>query len=375
MNSLTNTILSLLLGWLLTLLNVARDFISSDSSTVLFDFFRSNWKILFLVLCVGGFAMDKLVYLIRWRPQPIWIRRRIRRTGTVSKTPTPYATPRHRNDPSFFDQAADAADGNIFDQAAGYPDGNAFEQTSVYPGGNVFNQAPAYPVQNAYDQAPGYPGGNAFQPGMDYPDGDAAPTLQYQIPPQSREQGTRRAVLPYSTPRFAPEASLNDYQPPESVLHWDAASKGHTFAPAADPQQFAFGMEPSFGSAQSEPAYSFPQEAAPSFAPPQAPPDYYSAQTYPQPDAFAPPLYTDEPEPPAFEEANPLFRPFSDRKDQDFASPKSNRFGSVARKARSLLSAEDAYQNLSYQDIQPAVDVSKAFHSPVYPKQKPEGDA
>ena len=78
MNSFTNTVLTLMLGWLRTLLNAARDFISSDSSTAFFDFFRNNWRILFLVLCIGGFALDILVYLIRWRPSPIWSRRRAR---------------------------------------------------------------------------------------------------------------------------------------------------------------------------------------------------------------------------------------------------------------------------------------------------------
>ena len=343
MNSLTNTILTLLLGWLRTLLNVSRVFISSDSGAVWFAFFRDNWKIIFLILCVGGFVLDKLVYLIRWRPQPIWLRRRTRHSKPVPHSQEDY-------EPEYFDALPE-------------------DNTTVY------TPPPGYPGEAPYPQMADY--ADAYPQEAGYADVPSAPTVQYQMQSAPFAEETRRVPLPYTTPRFAPEASQNGYyREPESPLHWDETSQGHTFAPIADSQPLAFGMEPSFGSAQSEPAYNFPQGGAPSFAPPQGPPDYYSAQTYAQPTEPQPLLYEDSPvPPPGFQEPSPNFRPFSDRGDTGFAPPKPSKLGSVARKARSLLGSEEAYESLSYQDIQPAVDVSRAFHSPVYPKQKPEGDA
>ena len=340
MNSITNTILVLLLGWLRTLLNVARDFISSDSSTVWFTFFRNNWKIIFLILCVGGFVLDKLVYLIRWRPQPIWLRRRIRHK--------PLSRPQQDYNSGYYDEASGQ-------------NSTAYTPPDDYPSEDTYNQA-------AYT--------DVYTPEVNYPDSVYPPTVQYQIQSGQYTEETRRVPLPYTTPHFAPEASQSDYHEAETPPHWDEASKGHTFAPAADSHQFAFGMAPSFGSAQSEPTYHYPQTTPLDFAPPQAPPDYYDEQAYAQPAAPKPLLYKDVPAPPPeSQEATPYFRPFSDRDETSFAPPKSTKLGSVARKARSLFGAEEAYQDLRYQDLQPSVDVSKAFHSPVYPKQKPEGDA
>jgi hypothetical protein len=323
MNSFTNSILTLLLGWLRTLLNAARDFISSDSSTALFEFFHNNWRILFLILCLGGFALDKIVYLIRWRPQPIWLRWRKRRGPTEQKQP--YDMP-------------------------------------VYA-----------------DDAPTIPD-SPYEPDASYPYTDAAPTVQYQLPQQQAGQHGLNAQPPtmlYSTPRFAPEASQNDNPETGLPLHWDESSQGHTFAPAGERQQrFAFGMAPSFGSAQSEPAYQYPGDVTPAYIPPQ-----YSTN-YPPVDTFAPPSYIgtapDEVAPippPEYQEPNPYFRPFSDRDSQPYPPHRMRGFGAVAKKARNLLNADEAAQSLSYQDLHPTVDVTKAFHSPVYPEKKSEGDA
>lgn len=327
MNSFTNTILSLLLGWLRTLLNVARDFISSDSSTAFFDFFRNNWRILFLVLCLGGFALDKIVYLIRWRPSPIWIRRRERRQRL---NPPPLR--------------------------------------EAYPIPDFDSDAPVFPPED-------------YGPYEDEPYPEAAPTMQYQI--QSR-QPERQAFDPaptypaYAAPQYAPDSRQNDDLGYTAPLHWDEASQGHTFAPADDRQQrFAFGMAPSFGSAQSEPAYSYHREAIPTFSPPlAAQPDPYPVEPYPPQPVYD--GFEEEPDyaqPNAYPESTPFFRPFSDRGAEPAPPPKPTRFGAVARRARDLLNADEAYESLTYQDLQPTVDVTKAFHSPVYPEKKSEGDS
>ncbi len=325
MNSFTNTILSLLLGWLRTLLNVARDFISSDQSTAFFDFFRNNWRILFLILCLGGFALDKIVYLIRWRPSPIWIRRREKR---LKRNPQPH---RER-----------------------------------YPIPDFDNDAPVIPPDD-------------YEPYEDDSYADSAPTMQYQI--QSRPPGRQAfeaapGYPDYAAPQYAPEPLQTVTPGYETSLHWDEASQGHTFAPAGDQQRFAFGMAPSFGSAQSEPAYhNYLRDAVPTFSPPQAAQPSYPVEPFPPQ-----PVYDDFEEEPGYEtpyaypESTPFFRPFSDRSAAPYTPPKQTRFGSVAKRARDLLNADEAYQSLSYQDLQPTVDVTKAFHSPVYPEKKPKED-
>ncbi len=324
MNSFTNTILTLLLGWLRTLLNAARDFISSDSSTAFFTFFRENWKTLFVALCIVGFALDIIVYLVRWRPRPMWSKRRLRR----------------RRKASYQEETYDFASYNA--------------------------DTPAIPTDD-YEPVPDAP----------YDEYASEPTVQYQI--QSRQGGqpanTAPVTIPYTTPYFAPEA--NAYQEEIPQLYTDEPVPGQPPQPAGGRQQrFAFGMAPSFGSAQSEPAYHYPRDNAPTFAPPQYAGEPEPAETYQQ---LQPPVQpADEfspAQPPGYVQPSPYFRPFSDRGEADFSPPRTRGFGTVARRARNLLNAEEASESLSYKDFQPTVDVSKAFHSPVYPEKKHEGDA
>ncbi len=277
------------------------------------------------MLCVVGFALDKIVYLIRWRPRPIWFRRRARHTRRNPQPQEDYSLPEY-----------DADD-------------------------------PAISTDD-YDPAP------------EYPYSGEAPTVQYQIQSQQAPPlyDDQPAGPPYTTPFFAPEAAQSAYQDGQAPQRWDEATQGRTSAPAApaadSKQRFAFGMAPSYGSAQAEPAYGYHRDATPSFAPPQY------AQDFRPEEAFAPPIVDDpyrgesEAETP-FQQPSPFFRPFSDRGADTYSPPKAKGLGAVAKKARNLLNADDANESLTYQDIQPTIDVSKAFHSPVYHEKKPEGDA
>ncbi|MBE0601525.1 MAG: hypothetical protein IH607_07020 [Firmicutes bacterium] len=323
MNSFTNTILTLLLGWLRTLLNAARGFISSDASTAFFSFFRENWKTLFVALCIVGFALDMIVYLVRWRPQPVWARRRPRR---------------RRKEP--------------------YPE-EAYDFDSYYA------DTPAIATDD-------------YEPVPDAPYGEYAgePTVQYQI--QSRQGGqpvsAASVTLPYTTPYFAPEA--NAYQEEIPQLYTDEPVPDLPPQPAeTSRQRYAFGMAPSFGSAQSEPTYHYQRDSEPTFAPPQYAGEFELADAYQPPppmrqaDEYAPV------QPQTYAPPRPRFRPFSDRAETDFSPPRTRGFGGVAKRARNLLNADEIAESLSYKDFQPTVDVSQAFHSPVYPEKKPEGDA
>jgi hypothetical protein len=324
MNSFTNTVLTLLLGWLRTLLNAARDFISSDSSTAFFNFFRDNWRTLFLLLCIVGFSLDIIVYLLRWRKRPKWNGRRKKR----------------RRKEAYDDEAYDFATYNA--------------------------DTPAF-TTDEYEPVPA----------AQYGEYAAEPTLQYQIQSRQGAQPLNAApvTLPYTTPYFAPEASAYREEIPQ--LYTDEPEPTQPQPPVPGQQRgFVFGMAPSFGSAQSdEPAYNYQRDGAPAIVPPQYAYGYEPAESYaPQ----QPGQTADQPgaaQPQALAPQSPYFRPFSDHDAADYSPPKTRGFGSVAKKARTLLNADEAAGALSYRDFQPTVDVSKAFHSPVYPDKKPEGDA
>ncbi len=319
MNSFTDTVLTLLLGWLRTLLNAARDFVSSDSSTSFFAFFQEHWKLLFLVLCLVGFALDIIVYLVRWRPRPVWSKRRKRA--------------RHQPVP-----LNESYDGGPFDPDE-YPTGEYVRGTETT-----------------------------------YGDYAAEPTMQYQIQSKQPMQ-TAPVTIPYTTPYFAPEANAYQEEIPQLYTDDPTLDLNLQSSDARQQQQFAFGMEPSFGSAQSEPSYQYPREHASPYAPPQyapgVPPEESFAPRQPglTPDEFGPQGTQ------SFAQPSPYFRPFSERGNADFAPPRSKGFGAVAKRARNLLNTDEESEAVSYRDFQPTVDVSKAFHSPVYPEKKSEGDA
>ena len=324
MNSFTNTILTLLLGWLRALLNAARDFVSSDSSTAFFNFFQNNWRVLFIILCIIGISLDIIVYIVRWRPQPLWRKRKAKPVRELSP----------------------AQDSNDY--------------TDYYD-----TDSPAIPT-----------GEYAPVPDTVNEDFAALPTTQYQI--QSKEsalaQSTQSVTLPYTTPYFAPESSA--YQEEIPQLYTDEAAQEPPFG--ARQQRYAFGMAPSFGSAQSEPAYNFQQDSSPPFAPPQytqeIPPAVNFAPAQSVAEVFDEPIAQ---QPQEYQQSSPYFRPFSDRSDDtSFSTPTRSRgFGAVARRAKTLLNADEVRESLSYRDLHPTVDVSKAFHSPVYPEKKSDEDA
>ncbi|MEG0996561.1 MAG: hypothetical protein RSH26_06325, partial [Clostridia bacterium] len=72
MNGFTNTILTLLLSWLKALFNSLWRLFTSESGGSIYSFLSNHWKTIFLILCVGGFVLDRVIYFIRWRPYYVW---------------------------------------------------------------------------------------------------------------------------------------------------------------------------------------------------------------------------------------------------------------------------------------------------------------
>ncbi len=81
MNGLANAILSLLLGWLRTLITRFWNMITSEDGSAFLVFLSNHWFKILLFLCIGGFVIDKVIYLIRWQPFRVWQHRRRQRRG------------------------------------------------------------------------------------------------------------------------------------------------------------------------------------------------------------------------------------------------------------------------------------------------------
>ena len=72
MNGFANAILTLLLSWMRVLVNDLWRLLSSEDAGIFYRFLAANWKMIVLILCAGGFVIDRIVYLIRWRPYYVW---------------------------------------------------------------------------------------------------------------------------------------------------------------------------------------------------------------------------------------------------------------------------------------------------------------
>ena len=72
MNGFTNSLLSVLLSWVRSLVGNLWSFAGSDGGGSFYNFMAAHWLTVVVVLCAGGFVVDRLIYLIRWRPYYVW---------------------------------------------------------------------------------------------------------------------------------------------------------------------------------------------------------------------------------------------------------------------------------------------------------------
>ena len=89
MSGLTNSILSVLLSWIRMLIANLWAMVTSEDGGALYQFLAANWLTVLIVLCIGGFATDRIIYVIRWRPHYVWLSRwkRFRRQKTETEHP------------------------------------------------------------------------------------------------------------------------------------------------------------------------------------------------------------------------------------------------------------------------------------------------
>ena len=83
MSSFSDSILKLLLSGVRGVLNDLWNMLSGNAGS-LFGWLGRHWLSLICILLIGGVTIDLLVYLLRWKPQRVWISKfnRLFRRGT-----------------------------------------------------------------------------------------------------------------------------------------------------------------------------------------------------------------------------------------------------------------------------------------------------
>lgn len=311
MNGFVNTLLSVMLSWIRALISNIWTMLTSEDGGALYQFLYANWLIIVIGLCVVCVLADTIVYFFRWRPYYVWAskwRRLRRRNRRPEKTGEPEMQPQE-----------------------------AFSSSAPIP-----EEAPA--------------------PTMAYAPLQAA-TAVYA--PVHQPTQTWQAVQELEEPVFDDASMWETEQPAE--LDWQ-------------PQK-----EPAFGAPRPEPATWF-RDVQAGFAPAVPPEKLYTPSASYQPpkepeaewetpavhpgldeETFRQTVGLEESSAPAPAPVvhAPVFRPFTVTHEPESAQPQGA-FQRFAQKARGFMALDDEQKTI--HDLHSSVDVSKAFHEPVYPQ-------
>lgn len=246
MNGFTNAILSLVLGWLRSLLNAVWALLGSEDGGILITLLRDHWKLIFLILCVGGFILDRTVYLIRWRPYAVWAARRRRRRDERLAPPEPrhsypqtYAPP--PQDEPYLQEDEDepygAAAATTRYRRPAPAEETLSQPTTVGPALRQPNAGYAPPAEAPYtaQRAPYAPASNGFAPSVGAPQKSAYPPAP----------GNGFAPPAYAPQQNAyPAAPANGYSPFAHTPLQNARTPANGFAPPSNtayaPDRVAF---------------------------------------------------------------------------------------------------------------------------------------
>lgn len=72
MGSFSNTVFSILLGWIQVLVSMIWSAFTAEGGTSVLQFIGNNWILITVILCAVGLAADFTVYLFRWQPYKVW---------------------------------------------------------------------------------------------------------------------------------------------------------------------------------------------------------------------------------------------------------------------------------------------------------------
>lgn len=406
MNGFANAILTIMLGWLRSFLAAAWTMLGSERGSAFLSFLRENWKLIFLILCVGGFIVDRVIYLLRWRPYYVWQARRRRRRERWDESPEAY-----EDTPPYAQPPEPEPDRGAYDFAAGgtarytrsVPEPRHAPRPAQHGTGSPVPRAPGgyraplpgmEGTQAYAPTAPAWGATNAYAP-------QAAAPVPYQ-PTREPQRGAQplRAPAGAQPAPFSPQASFAPtasyaavrYRPLEpepltaeprfddDLAAWAAPQSAYDdFAPAmAGGHNPAQGMRPNFGAPQPEPP-GYLHAIAPS-QPAAVKPEVAAAPVHPGLDletiqqniGLGSAASAESPR--RSEEAlRPGFTPFRTVAPAE-PTAKPRGLGALARKARNLVGSDDERDRPTIRDLQPTVDVKSAFREPVYPKKPTESE-
>ena len=396
MNGFTNTILSLILGWLRVFISNLWKLLTSPDGGTMYDFLSAHWKAIALILCVGGFVVDRVVYFLRWRPDYVWASRRaqkrkkrMERNGeaepereSADERDVPYR-PQLTNEPPLAAPIVpqptqvgrpvvrppirpQAAPQNVY-----APPAQASQPAaqSLYRSRGELPAAPAFAYGNSFSQATAnyapiarpapQTRAPAYQPYQ--PPQNLEPVFDDELPSWEEGDTRVRPVGGQGLKHNPAKGMVNSFgnAMPEPVAYLRDMQAG--FAPQLPPERIYRPNEPS-----AQPAGSVhPGLQSDAFRQNFGLNDDLDAQTFGD-EVVDEPLEDMEPT-----DAQPSFTPYSRAFGaSDAAKAKPNPFAAIAKRARDLVGVEDDAHKPTIRDLQTTVDVRSAFHDPVYPQRK-----
>ena len=72
MGSFSNTVFSILLGWLQVLVSMIWSALTAKDGHSFLQFLGNHWILIVIILCMIGLSADFAVYLFRWQPYKVW---------------------------------------------------------------------------------------------------------------------------------------------------------------------------------------------------------------------------------------------------------------------------------------------------------------
>ena len=75
-NGFTQKLIEVLLSWMRLITSWVWNFFQADMGGGFLNWFADNWVHIALVLIVIGLVVDWLIWMIRWRPYWLWLRKR-----------------------------------------------------------------------------------------------------------------------------------------------------------------------------------------------------------------------------------------------------------------------------------------------------------
>lgn len=92
MGTFADSLFTVLMGWVRSLVNAIWALFTSDHTTML-EFFGKNWLVIAVVIIAGGLVIDWIIWLLRWQPYHLWAQRarRLLRMEEPEEEETPKA--------------------------------------------------------------------------------------------------------------------------------------------------------------------------------------------------------------------------------------------------------------------------------------------